>query len=195
MALPENRMTPEAYLKFERASEVKHEYFGGEVFAMTGASRNHNRIVVNVTASLHGQLRRGPCELFPSDMRVKIRSSILYTYPDISVVCGEPQFEDTGLDTLLNPTLIIEVLSPSTELYDRVRKFQHYRTIESLQEYVLIAQDHPRIERYLRQSNDEWLLSDTTDLNSVLDLMAIQCRLALAEVYEKVTFEDQPSSP
>jgi Uma2 family endonuclease len=184
-------MTPEAYLEFERASEMKHEYFGGEVFAMTGASRNHNRIVANMLASLHGQLRKRPCEVYPSDMRVKTRSTILYTYPDISIVCGEPQFEDEVLDTLLNPTVIIEVLSPSTERYDRGRKFQHYRTLLSLQEYVLIAQDSYRIERYLRQPNDEWLFSDFTAINSTLELTSIQCQLALADVYEKVTFEDE----
>jgi Uma2 family endonuclease len=191
MALPEKFMTPEAYLEFERASEIKHEYFGGEVFAMTGASRNHNRIVISTLASLHGQLRKRPCEVFPSDMRVKTRSSILYTYPDISVVCGTPQFEDAVLDTLLNPIVIIEVLSPSTERYDRGRKFQHYRTLPSLQEYVLIAQDSYRIEHFARQPNDEWLFSDATELNASVELPSIQCQLALVDVYENVTFEDQ----
>lgn len=190
MALPEKFMTPEAYLEFERASEIKHEYFGGEVFAMTGASRNHNRIVINTLASLHGQLRKRPCEVYPSDMRVKTHSTVLYTYPDISVVCGEPQFEDAILDTLLNPTLIIEVLSPSTERYDRGKKFQHYRTLVSLQEYVLIPQDSYRIERYLRQPTDEWLFTDITEIASTLELPSIECQLVLAEVYEKVTFED-----
>lgn len=191
MALPEKFMTPEAYLEFERASEIKHEYFGGEVFAMTGASANHNTIVANVVASLHGQLRKRPCRVYPSDMRVKTRSSILYTYPDISVVCGAPQFEDAALDTLLNPIVIIEVLSPSTERYDRGRKFQHYRTLPSLQEYVLIAQDSYRIEHFARQPNDEWLFSDATELNASVELPSIQCQLALADVYENVTFEDQ----
>jgi Uma2 family endonuclease len=124
-------------------------------------------------------------------MRVKTRSIVLYTYPDISVVCGEPQFEDEVLDTLLNPVVIIGVLSPSTERYDRGKKFQHYRTLGSLQEYVLIAQDSYRIERYLRQPNDEWLFSDITEMDSTLELTSIQSQLVLADVYEKVTFEDE----
>lgn len=190
MALPEKFVTPEEYLAFERASEIKHEYLGGEVYAMTGASRNHNKIVANTLASLHGQLRKSPCEIYPSDMRVKTRSPVLYTYPDITIVCDEPQFEDTILDTLLNPTVIIEVLSPSTEAYDRGNKFRHYRTIPSLQEYVLIAQDSRRIERYLRQPNNEWLLSEAAGPDATLTLPSIQCELALADVYEKVTFED-----
>ncbi|HLU09658.1 MAG TPA: Uma2 family endonuclease [Oceanobacillus sp.] len=190
MALPENYMTPEAYLKFERSSEIKHEYYGGEVFAMTGASRQHNLIVGNCAATLHTQLRKTPCEVFLCNMRVKIGSNALYIYPDISVVCGEPEFEDDFVDTLLNPTVIIEVLSPSTELYDRGRKFQHYRTLTSLQEYVLIAQDSYRVEHFIRQPNDEWLLSDAVTLDATIQLPSIQCQLALSDVYEKVTFEE-----
>ncbi len=191
MALPEKFMTPEDYLKFERASEIKHEIFGGEVFAMSGASHERNEIPGNTYASLHGQLRKRSCRAYISDMRVKVCSSVLYMYPDVSVVCGEPQFEDATVDTLLNPILLIEVLSPSTELYDRGKKFQHYRTIASLQEYVLIDQDSPRVERYLRQPSDEWLLTDAVGLDAVLDLPSIQCRLALADIYERVNFEDR----
>ena len=190
MALPEKFMTPEDYLEFERASEIKHEYFGGEVFAMSGASANHSTIAGNAFASLHAQLRRQPCRVYQNDMRVKTRS-VLYTYPDVSVVCGEPQFEDRVVDTLLNPTLIIEVLSPSTERYDRGKKFQHYRTIESLQEYVLIAQDSVLVERYLRQPNNEWLLSEFAGMDAVLELPSIRCRLALADMYEKVELDGQ----
>ena len=189
MALPEDVMTPEAYLAFERASAEKHEYYDGEVYAMTGASATHNLIVGNVVASLHAQLRQRPCLVYPSDMRVKTLSTILYTYPDVSVVCGEPQFEDAAADTLLNPAVIVEVLSPSTERYDRGKKFQHYRTLVSLQEYVLIAQDGPRIERFTRQADDTWLLADAAEMGAALALESIQCNLALADVYEKVTFE------
>jgi Uma2 family endonuclease len=191
MALREKFVTPEAYLEFERASATKHEYFGGKVYAMTGASANHNLIVANTLASLHGQLRKRPCRVYPSDMRVKTQSSILYTYPDISIVCGEHYFEDAERDTLLNPVVIIEVLSPSTERYDRGKKFQHYRTLASLQEYVLIAQDSIRIEHFVRQPNDEWLLSDTTEIDSRVELTSIERHLVLADVYEKVTFEDE----
>jgi Uma2 family endonuclease len=190
MALPEKFITPEAYLEFERSSEIKHEYYGGKVDTRETANADHNVIAVNIIAALHTQLRRRPCEVFPTDMRVKTRSN-LYAYPDISVVCGEPQFEDDVLDTLLNPTVIIEVLSPATERYDRGKKFQHYRTLPSLQEYVLIAQDSYQIEHFTRQPNDEWLLSDAANLDAAIQLPSIQCQLALADVYEKVTFEEE----
>jgi Uma2 family endonuclease len=189
MALPKKFMTPEEYLDFERASQTKHEYFAGEIFAMAGASENHNLIVMSAGANLYAQLRKRPCKAYASDMRVKTRSTVLYTYPDISVVCGEPQFEDAEVDTLLNPTVIIEVLSPSTESYDRGKKFQHYRTLESLQEYLLIAQDEPHIEHYVRQPDHQWLLSEAQGMEASLELPFIECTLALADVYEKVTFE------
>ena len=146
-------MTEAEYLDFERASEFKHEFLAGEVFAMTGASRAHNLMSVNVITTLKNQLRGRPCEIYPGDMRVAVKATGLYTYPDISVVCGEAQFADDQLDTLLNPTVIIEVLSPSTERDDRGKKFQNYREIVALEEYVLIAQDSPRIERFLLQDN------------------------------------------
>ncbi len=192
-AVRQQIMSVEAYLAFERASEEKHEYLNGEIFLMSGASRNHNRVMGSVYASIYAQLRERPCEAFPSDMRVRI-STGLYTYPDISVVCDPPQFDESEYqDTLLNPTLIVEVLSPSTESYDRGRKFQHYRALESLREYVLIAQDSPHIERYLRQPSDEWLLADATGLDARIELSSIGCTLALADVYEKVSFEDSPA--
>jgi Uma2 family endonuclease len=192
-ALPQQRWTPESYLVFERASEEKHEYFNGSIYAMTGASENHNLIMVSTSASLHNQLRKRPCRVYPSDMRVKTRSTVLYTYPDISVVCGDSQFEDDVFDTLLNPTVIIEVLSPSTERYDRGKKFQHYRTLESLQEYLLIAQDSVRIEHYVRRG-EQWLLTDAKHLDTVLTLPSIECKLALADVYEKVSFDDEQTA-
>jgi len=184
--------TEAAYLAFERSSEERHEYLDGHIYLMSGASANHNLVVGNAYAALHAQLRKRPCVIYPSDMRVKVRPSGLYTYPDISVVCGTPQFADDEHDTLLNPTLLIEVLSPSTESYDRGKKFQNYRMLDSLQEYVLIAQDSTRIERYTRQADDEWLLKDVSQVEAVLELPSIQCSLALADVYEKVTFENEP---
>lgn len=192
MALPKTRITPAEYLNLERASEVKHEYYGGEIFAMTGASKNHNRIVTSTLAALYTQLRERPCDVFPSDMRVKAHSGILFAYPDITVVCGSPEFEDVEVDTLLNPTLIIEVLSPSTEAYDRGKKFQHYRTIPSFQEYLLIAQDSVRIEHYLLRDN-EWVLADASTLDAVITPPSIDCTLLLRDVYEKVDFNDVES--
>lgn len=184
---PKTRVTPEEYLAIERQSEYKSEYIGGEIFAMTGASRKHNLITVNITRELSQQLRGRPCEAYASEMRVRIPTTRNYTYPDLAVVCEEPQFEDDYLDTLINPTVLIEVLSPSTEAYDRGRKFAFYRAIESLSEYLLIAQDEYRVEQYTRQPDARWLLSDYRTLEETVELPSIQCHLSLKEVYDKVT--------
>ncbi|RMF81332.1 MAG: Uma2 family endonuclease [Chloroflexi bacterium] len=189
-ALPREQWTEEAYLEFERRSEGKHEYLAGHVIAMTGASNAHNLIAGSTYYSLYGQLRNRLCNIYMSDMRVRVSATGLYTYPDIAVVCGEAQFADEHVDTLLNPTLIIEVLSPSTEQYDRGKKFQHYRQLESLQSYVLIAQDEARIEHFSRQKQDEWLLTEAAGLDSTIALPSIACALALNAVYERVSFED-----
>lgn len=185
------RMTPAEYLAFDRASEIKHELINGYVYAMTGASQNHNLIVSSIIATLYRKLRTGGCRVYPSDMRVQIDADT-YTYPDITVVCGESRLADRERETLLNPTLIIEVLSPSTERYDRGRKFQFYRQIDSLRTYVLIAQDSPRIEWYVRGDDGRWQFNDAAGLDAQVDLTAIGCTLALAEVYEQVTFPEQP---
>src|SRR5712691_1212035 len=150
-------ITPAEYLALERKAEYKSEYLNGEVFAMTGASRKHNLIVTNILISLGQQLRGRPCEAYSSDMRVKVTTPGLYTYPDVVVVCGKPEFEDEEVDTLLNPTLLIEVLSTSTERYDRIAKTSYYRTLDSLTEHLLVAQHEVRIEQYVRQPRGEWL--------------------------------------
>jgi Uma2 family endonuclease len=178
--------TPEEYLARERQAPCKSEYHAGEVFAMAGASRWHNLIVTNVLRELSLQLKGRSCTTYPSDMRVKVSPTGLYTYPDITVVCGEAQFEDNQQDTLLNPTLIVEVLSESTEAYDRGGKFAHYRKLESLMEYVLIAQTKPHIEHYVRQPDTRWLLAEAERLPDTIHLPSIDCHLALAEVYDKV---------
>ncbi len=184
-------LTPEEYLAMERQAEYKSEYFNGEVFAMTGASRKHNLIAANILAALHAQLRKRPCEIYPSDMRVKVSPSGLYTYPDVVVVCEEPLFDDDQKDTLLNPTLLVEVLSKSAADYDRGEKFEHYRTIESLAEYVVIAQDKYHVEHHVRQPDKQWLLSETNNSQDTIHLPAIDCDLALADVYDKVEMEKQ----
>lgn len=190
-ALPDMRphMTEEEYLAFERESELKHEFIDGEVYAMSGASRNHNLIVGSTLSALYGQLRGRPCETYPSDMKIRTPSTRSYSYPDITIVCGEPQFSDDERDVLLNPTLIVEVLSPSTERHDRGLKFQHYREIDSLQEYVLIAQDKPHIERFLRQDVGLWQFSEASGLDASLELPSVGCELNLAEIYERVRFD------
>ena len=176
-------LSREEYFALERRGEGKHEYAAGELVALVGASFRHNLIQTRVLASLYGQPRGRHCEVTPSDLRVAIGALGLYTYPDVTVVCGEPQFEDAEQDTLLNPTLLAEILSPSTESYDRGRKFQRYHLIPSFQEYLLIAQDLPLVEHYRRQPDDRWLLSTFEDLDGILTLDAIGCTLALADVY------------
>ena len=184
---PKPPMTPEAYLAFERAQlDAKHEFLNGDVIAMAGASRQHNRIVTNLVVSLGSQLRGRPCDVYSSDMRVKIPTTGLYTYPDVIAMCHDPQFEDEALDTLLNPSVIIEVLSPSTEAYDRGIRFAHYRSIDAMQIYILIAQDKPQVEIFRRQGKRDWLLSVVEGLDARVSLESIGCELALAEVYERV---------
>lgn len=200
-AQPQSCLTPEQYLEFERKSKAKHEYFAGTMFLMAGGSARHNRIAGSTYAALYAQLRRRHCNVYSSDMRVKIVQTGLYTYPDVSVVCGNEQYEDSKEDTLLNPIVIIEVLSPSTEKHDRGKKFQHYRTLLSLREYLLIAQDECHIERYTRQPDNTWVFSEVTGRDQMIELSSIQCVLEVAEVYEKVDFtiaadiEDDPIEP
>jgi Uma2 family endonuclease len=181
-----SQFTPQEYLAIERSSQQKNEYLNGEIFAMGGASERHNLIVGNVFASLHGQLRGQPCKVYSSDMRVKITITGLYTYPDVVALCGEARFDDEQRDTLLNPNVIIEVLSKSTEGYDRGEKFAHYRRIETLTEYILISQDRHRIEHYVRQQNNQWLMSEAFEIGESIQIPSIKCTLKLTEIYDKV---------
>lgn len=183
---PHPRLTPLEYLEIERKAEYKSEYFRGEMFALAGASREHNLASGNLYRELSQQLRKTPCEVYPSDMRVEIGSTGLYTYPDVVVVCGKPQFADSAMDTLLNPVLLAEILSPSTEAYDRGRKFEHYRTIESLQEYLLVATDRMSVDLYARQPDGRWLLSTASLPEQTVELRSVECTLHLRDVYEKV---------
>ena len=187
IARPKPYITEAEYLELERAGTSKHEYFAGDIFAMTGASEQHNLIASNVVASLHQQMRGRSCRIYPSDMRLKIMQSGLNIYPDITIVCGSPQFTDAAKrDTLLNPIVIIEILSPSTERYDRGMKFQHYRTIPSLQEYILIAQDEQHIERYTRHDANQWILIEASGSDATLAISSVSVTLALSDVYEQV---------
>ena len=179
--------TPEEYLIKEREADFKSEYRNGDIVAMPGASREHNLITVNITSGLHIQLLDRPCEVYTNDMRVKVSDTGLYTYPDVVVVCDEPHFEDNNFDTLLNPTVIVEVLSPSTEIYDRNEKFASYQTLVSLQEYVLVSQNNRNVELYLRKGK-EWSLSVFRSVEDVMQLASIECKLALRAIYAKVKF-------
>ena len=186
-AIPQKQWTAEEYLAFERASDEKHEFIDSYIYLMTGASREHNLIVFNLATALGIQLRGRTCEAYVNNMRVKMRGRD-YAYPDLAIVCDLPEFEDAQVDTLLNPTLLIEVLSPSTEQYDRGQKFESYRTLNSLQEYVLIAQDRPHIEHFARKGEGAWLFSEVNGLDASLKLASISCTLGLADIFEKVAF-------
>lgn len=187
--LAQPRFTPERYLALERAADHRSELINGQIYAMSGASRRHNLIVLNFGSELRAQLRGRPCETYVSDMRVKVADTTMYTYPDVSAVCGSPRFEDTNGDTLLNPDLIAEVLSPSTERHDRGVKFAHYRRIETLREYILLSQDHPRIEHYTRDG-EHWVFTEITDVDGTLPIVSLGCTLSVREIYERVQFGD-----
>jgi Uma2 family endonuclease len=189
---PKTFLTPEQYLAIERAAAYKSEYFNGEMFAMAGAARAHNLLLSNAVRELSQQLRSRPCEAYPSDMRVQVSATGLYTYPDAIVVCGQPVFLDQRQDTLLNSTVIVEVLSPSTEAYDRGRKFEHYRTIGSLRQYLLISSDRVHADLFTLQDG-RWVLTSADGPEDALELESIGCRLAMADLYEKVEFE--PAAP
>jgi Uma2 family endonuclease len=189
MSLPRLVLTPAEYLAGERASAQKSEYFRGEIFAMAGGSPRHNRIIANLIREVDSQLVDGPCFTYPSDQRVRIPETGLYTYPDVSVVCGEPIFEEG--DTLVNPILLVEVLSENTEGYDRGAKWAHYRRLPSLREYVLVSQDRPRIERYVRHEGG-WEFTEECGLDAEVQLASVPARLSLSRVYNRV---DLPSNP
>ena len=189
----EMEYSSEQYLAIERKAEHKSEYINGRIFAMAGASRQHNQITFNISVTLGIQLKGRACVAYSSDMRVKINETGLYTYPDIVATCNEPKFEDSFLDTLLNPAIIIEVLSDSTEAYDRGGKFAHYRRLSSLQEYLLIAQYGICVEHYSRQ-DERWLLTEMSDSTGTLRLDSIDCTLSLVDIYDKVEIVDKARS-
>lgn len=178
--------SPQQYLALERDTQQKHEYLNGKIFAIGLANERHNLVVGNILASIHLQLRSTPCKVYSSDMRLKVSATGLYTYPDVVALCGEARFDDEQRDTLLNPSLVIEVLSTSTEGYDRGEKFAHYRRIETLAEYLLVSQDKYRIEQYVRQPDNQWLMSENSDLNERIELPSIKCTLLLSDVYDKI---------
>lgn len=182
------------YLELERQSVRKNEYVNGYLFAMAGASREHNQITFNISGLLHSQIKDRDCAAYANDMRVKIPITGLYTYPDLAALCGDPEFEDEIADTLLNPTVIIEVLSQSTEAYDRGEKFAHYRRLPSLAEYILISQDKMRVEHFVRQGN-QWILSEFSESESNIHLTSIDCHFTLKEIYNKVAFKKSLLAP
>jgi len=187
-SLKPSLLTPGEYLEIERKSEIRSEYIAGRMYAMSGASRRHALIAGNLHGEIWSQLRGGACEAYMNDLRVKVSPTGMYTYPDVVAVCGEVLLEDDHFDTLLNPTVIVEVLSESTEAYDRGEKFAHYRRLDTLREYVLVAQDKIRVEHFLREG-EQWVLSEVSGLDATLHLGSIDCHIALATIYEKVQFD------
>ena len=178
-------LTPEEYLTWERKQPFKNEYHNGQIIAMSGASRSHNRITVDITIQLGNQLMDRACEVFASEMRVRTSPEISYLYPDVIVVCGEPRFEDDTFDTLLNPIVVIEVLSPSTAAYNRGEKFESYKQLASLQEYILISQDRVRVEHYCRRET-QWNRNTLEHLEDILSLASIECEVPLRAIYRRV---------
>jgi Uma2 family endonuclease len=184
---PQPRLSFDDWLAIERtATEQRSEYLAGEVFAMAGGTEEHNLIVLNVGAELRNQLKGRPCRVYPSDMKVHIAADDVGTYPDVMVICGERRFHDVRRDVVTNPILIVEVLSDSTEAYDRGDKFRHYRNLESLQAYLLLSQYRMQAELFLRQPDGTWSLSSYQDPSESIPLRVVEAELSLAEVYDKV---------
>ena len=186
-SLPSYYLSPEEYLAIERRAEYKSEYVDGVMYAMAGGSERYNLIAGNLITELNIQLRKAPCRVYPSDLKVLIPNSKRFFYPDVSVVCGETQFADDERDVLLNPVLIVEILSDSTAAFDRGKKFQSYQQIESLEEYLLVSQDEHLVEHYLRQENGHWLYTKVNGLEEALILPTLKCQLALSDIYNKAT--------
>jgi len=183
--------TPEEYLSIERNSDFKSEYIGGKIYAMAGGSSEHSIITMNIAGEFYSQLKGSPCRIYSSDMRVKVSSTGLYTYPDVTVVCGEPQYLDEHGDVLLNPTVIVEVLSPSTAAYDRGEKGEHYRTLESLTDYIVVAQDRRWFEHYSRLGDNQWVLTTAKAIDQDIKLTSIGCTLRMADIYNNVAIPDR----
>jgi Uma2 family endonuclease len=184
----EPRLTVNDYLNLERDSTVKHQFYNGEIYAMAGAHPVHNEIAVNGIVITKGQVGKGKCKVYGSDQRVKTPTG-LYTYPDISIVCGKREFNNDKPPTLLNPTVIIEVLSPTTETFDRGEKFHQYRSIQSLQAYILISSTSQRIEYFARQENNLWRIDVVDTPDGLIEISAVGCTLSIADVYADVEFE------
>jgi Uma2 family endonuclease len=197
MPLPETsrRLTEAEYLEIERAAEFRSEFYQGEMFAMTGASPQHTLITANVIGEFRHRLKGSQCRVHTPDLRIKIEATGLCTYPDVAIICGPLQFAQGTKDTVVNPTVLVEVLSESTEAYDRGRKFEHYRQIPSLREYLLIRQTEPRVEQFIRQADGRWLLNESSGMDKNLDLPSLAITVPLAEIFAEVDFAPGPIRP
>ena len=189
---PAPRLSEVEYLAIERRAEFKSEFFDGEMFAMAGGTLEHSLIATNLARELGNRLRGTPCIPFNSDLRIKIEATGLLTYPDISVICGAPRFAEDTADTAVNPSVLVEVLSESTEAYDRGKKFEHYSQIPTLREYLLVSQTEPRIEQFLRQADERWLWTAANGTDSKLEIPSLGISITLSEVFANVKFPPAP---
>jgi Uma2 family endonuclease len=194
-AIPKIKLTPAEYLTRERAAEFKSEYYRGEMFAMAGASKERVSAAVNLIGELHNRLKGGPCKVVSSDQRVTVSATGLYTYPDAAIVGGKAEYDPIDPNTLLNPVAIIEVLSPSIENYDRGAKFRQYQQIPSFKEYILVSQDEPVVERFVRQADDTWVLTVLTGLAGELAFATVPARIPIADIYAGVEFPELAGRP
>ena len=192
-ALEKTFITPEQYLEIEDKAESRSEYFAGQMFAMAGASEPHITLVTNLVVELGLQFRKRPCRVYSTDMKVKVGKTGLFTYPDVVAVCGEAELLNSKNGVLLNPTVIIEVLSDSTELYDRTGKFEHYRRLPSLTDYLMVSQKTACVEQYRRQTDNDWLLTVTEGREQSVEIESIGCRLSLADIYDKINLPQADS--
>jgi len=193
-AMPkQHKLTVDEYFAIEEKAERKSEFFNGEMFLVAGASRQHNALTRNLTAALHLRLMSSNCRVFVADQRVKIDRTGLYTYPDLLIVCGTPEYASENPNTLTNPKVVIEVLSNSTERYDRTTKFRQYKKLNSVQEYVLVSQDEPLIERFTRQSDGTWAQTDFVGMDVDMTFATVKASVPLSEVYFEVEFPDSPN--
>jgi Uma2 family endonuclease len=200
MAIPQEkirrRYTAEEYLESERAAEYRHEFLDGQIFAMAGESLSHSRICTNLSGEARTKLKGKPCEALSPNMKVRTSSASLFAYPDLTIVCGEPQFHDVKKDVLTNPQVIFEVLSPSTEIYDRTTKFQRYRLgNETLTDYILVSQDKTFVEHFTKQSDGNWLYRSFSEMTDLVRIETVDCELSLSEIYDRVEFQEQVPEP
>ena len=187
--------SPEDYLEFERASETRHEFLDGDLYAMAGESLSHSRVCTNLSGEVRNKLKGNNCEPLSPNMKVRTSNASLFAYPDLTIVCGEPMFHDTKKDVLVNPRVIFEVLSPSTEIYDRTTKFMRFRMgNETLTDYILVSQDKPFVEHFTRHPSGEWLYRSYNDVSDSFEISSVECSLSLNEIYDRVEFEplDEP---
>lgn len=184
------KYTPAEYLALEEAAESKSEYWNGEIVAMSGARIDHQQIVSNITEFLGAKVR-GRCRIFPSEMKVWVKKRNKFFYPDLTIICDEPNFYKTRRDTIDNPRLIIEVLSKSTASFDRAEKFLSYQTLEALDEYVLVSQDKALVEQYIKREDGNWIYSATIGIEGSVEFPSVKTNLSLKEIYDLVEFEEE----